>query len=101
MNESEKRRKMLLEQTRERYSDKYAPPAVHPRYRAAYRLIYGGEEEEVNAGSLGIRTFFCLLLFTLFVAMDYKDEEVFHMGSEEIVETISEDLDVKEVWKNL
>lgn len=100
MNESEKRRKMLLERTRELYNDKYTPPAVHPRYGAAYRRIYGGEDE-TSVSTLGIRTFFCLLLFLLFVAMDYKGEEVLNIGSDEIIETISEDLDVKEVWKNL
>ena len=34
MNETEKRRKELLEQTRKKYSNSNINPAVHPRYSA-------------------------------------------------------------------
>lgn len=100
MSDSEKRRKELLEQTRERYSDYRTPPAVHPRYGSAYSQIYGNDEP-ASSGTLGIRAFFCFLLFTIFVAADYKGEKILNVSSEKIVETITTDLDMEEVWKNL
>ena len=54
MNEAEKRRRELLEQTRYSYQES-GIPAIHPRYRASYSELYG--EEEAEQGSLGIRTF--------------------------------------------
>ena len=54
MNESEKRRKKLLEETRSLYSDWRTPPAVHPRYRAAYRRLYPGEETEEGSAGMQI-----------------------------------------------
>lgn len=100
MNEAEKRRKQLLEQTRARYSEQRMPPAVHPRYGAVYNQLYG-QDEEMKVSTLGVRTFLCVLLFTMFVAMDYKEEEVLNINSSKIIEVISTDLDVQEVWKNL
>lgn len=100
MNDSEKRRKELLEQTRERYSDYRTPPAVHPRYGSAYSQIYGSDEPSAS-GTLGIRAFFCFLLFTVFVAADYKEEKILNVSSEKIVETVTTDMDVEEVWRNL
>ncbi|MEY8282333.1 hypothetical protein AALA13_00655 [Lachnospiraceae bacterium 50-23] len=100
MSDSEKRRKELLEQTRERYSDYHTPPAVHPRYGSAYSQIYGNDELPVP-GTLGIRAFFCFLLFTIFVAADYKEEKILNVSSEKIVEAIRTDMDVQEVWQNL
>ena len=94
MSDSEKRRKELLEQTRERYSD------YHPRYGSAYSQIYGNDELPVP-GTLGIRAFFCFLLFTIFVAADYKEEKILNVSSEKIVEAIRTDMDVQEVWQNL
>lgn len=100
MNDSEKRRIKLLEQTRERYSDRFAPPAVHPRYRGSYNRLYdNGTEEE--SGSFGARVFLCLLLFAAFVTMDIKKEEVFHVNSDRIVREVTREIDVAEVWKNL
>ena len=45
MTEIEKRRVKLLRDTRKTYSEKYAPPAIHPRYQSTYNSIYGPEEE--------------------------------------------------------
>ena len=50
MNEAEKRRRELLEQTRYSYQES-GIPAIHPRYRASYSELYG--EEEAEQGSLG------------------------------------------------
>ena len=102
MNESEKRRKKLLEETRSLYSDWRTPSAVHPRYRAAYRRLYPGEEtEEGMPGTFGLRAFCCFLLFAAFVAMDYQGGTILEADSQRITEEIATDLDVAEVWKNL
>ncbi len=101
MNPAEKRRKQLLEQTRRRYSDRRDPPAVHPRYGSAYSSLYEEEWEGSHAGTLGIRIFLCLLLFAAFVTLDKQEQEIFHMDSSQIVEEITTDTDVAEVWQNL
>lgn len=100
MNDSEKCRRNLLEQTRQMYSDRGNPPAVHPRYGAAYNRLY---EEDVQStpGTFGIRVFLCLMLFAAFAAMDYKGSEIMNVNCERITEEITTDIDVEEVWKNL
>lgn len=100
MNDSERRRRELLEQTRQLYSDRFSPPAIHPRYSGSYNRLYGEEGEE-SSGTFGARVFLCLLLFAAFVTMDMKKQEIFHVNSERIVKEITTDLDVAEVWKNL
>ena len=101
-NDSERRRRELLEQTRQLYSDRFNPPAIHPRYSGSYNRIYGEEGEgNGNGGTFGARGFLCLLLFAAFVTMDMKKQEVFHVDSERIVKEITTDMDVAEVWKNL
>ena len=45
--------------------------------------------------------FLCLLLFAAFVSMDKNKSEVMHVDSSRIVDEISTDLDVAEVWKEL
>lgn len=102
MNSSEKRRKELLEQTRRLYSDRREPPAVHPRYGAVYHNLYGSEgEENVPAGTFGLRVFLAFLLFAGFVTMDRQEYKIFQVDSSRIVEEIQADLDVKEVWEEL
>lgn len=101
MNDTEKRRQRLLEQMRDSYSDRYRIPAVHPRYKSAYGRLYEEDEAFLPAGSLGVRTFLCVLLFTMFVAMDYQDREIMHVDSDRVVQEITQDIDVSEVWKNL
>lgn len=99
-NDSERRRRELLDQTRQLYSDRWSPPAVHPRYSGSYNRLYG-EEAEGSGSTFGARVFLCLLLFAAFVTMDMKKQEVFHVNSERIVKEITTDLDVAEVWKSL
>jgi len=101
VNDSEKRRQRLLEQTRELYGEKRSIPAVHPRYGAAYHQIYGDEQTGLPPSTFGIRLFLCLLLFAAFVSMDKNKSEVMHVNSSRIVEEITTDLDVAEVWKEL
>lgn len=76
MTDAEKRRRELLEQTRKAYSDKYNPPAVHPRYRSTYQSLYKSEEEEYEEGkgSFGIRTVIAVLIFCLFVVASQANE---------------------------
>lgn len=100
MNNSEERRRKLLEQTREMYGEKRTVPAVHPRYGAAYRQI-SGEEQLPAAGTFGVRLFLCLLLFAAFVSMDKQGSEVGQVDSRRIVDEITYDVDIAEVWKEL
>ena len=100
MNESD--RVLSRDRSRSLYSDWRTPPAVHPRYRAAYRRLYPGEEtEEGMPGTFGLRAFCCFLLFAAFVAMDYQGGTILEADSQKITEEIATDLDVAEVWKNL
>ena len=100
MNDSEKRRRQLLEETRSLYSDRNSPPAVHPRYKFAYERLYGSEDE-MAPGTFGLRLFLCFMLFAAFVAMDNNGITVKSVSSDRIVQEITTDLDVAEVWKNL
>lgn len=91
MTDSERRRVQLLQKTRMLYSEKQSIPAVHPRYRAAYRELYGFEEEQRQSGrngTLGIRIFISLLIFALFVAADYQGIEYAEVDSTKIVREI-------------
>lgn len=66
MTETEKRRSELLQQTRKIYSDRYAPPAVHPRYRAAYLSLYEDDVQEKKVNSFVLRLAIAILLFGAF-----------------------------------
>lgn len=101
VNDSEKRRQRLLEQTRELYGEKRFIPAVHPRYGAAYHQIYSDDQTGLPPSTFGIRLFLCLLLFAAFVSIDKNQSEVMHVNSSRIVDEITTDLDVAEVWKEL
>ena len=100
MNKSEKRRRQLLNETRYLYSDRKGPPAVHPRYGAAYHKLYG-EEDTGAVSTFGIRVFLCFMLFAAFVAMENNGIEVKHVNSDRVIQEITTDMDVAEVWKNL
>ena len=65
MTETEKRRRELLEQTRRLYSDKYIPPAIHPRYQSAYQSLYKTQNYEKKSG-FG-KTLLLIILFGVFV----------------------------------
>ena len=88
MNDSERRRKELLELTRQRYSDSTAPPAVHPRYHAVYEDLYG-TEDELPGGTLGIRTFFSILLLAVFLSMEHNHNKIWNVSSENVVEAVT------------
>ena len=105
MNDAERRRRELLEQTRSLYSDRKETPVVHPRYGSTYRYLYGREgnelTEDTKGGTFGIRLFLCVLIFAAFLTMDKQKQEVFHMDSNEIADQITKDLNLKEIWKAL
>ena len=100
MNDSEKRRQRLLEQTREMYNGRRSVPAVHPRYKAAYHQIYE-DEPSLPTGTFGIRLFLCLVLFAAFVSMDKNGSEVMRVDSSRIMNEITSDIDIAEVWREL
>ena len=95
MNEAEKRRRELLEQTRYSYQES-GIPAIHPRYRASYSELYG--EEEAEQGSLGIRT---LILFAVFVFMQNEGKDILHISSTKVVQEVSKNADITDVWKKI
>ena len=87
-------------QARNTYSDKRVPPAVHPRFGAAYDELYGGDDFK-GQGTFGIRAMVCFLLFTVFIAMDYKGTSIANVNSDKIINAVEYQVDVAEVWKNL
>ena len=101
MNPSEKRRQQLLERTRNLYSDRYRPPAVHPRYGKLYNQLYEPDREDEIAGTLGLRVVLALFIFAAFVTMDQSSGEVMGVSCDRIVQEIEADLDVEEVWREL
>lgn len=90
MTDVEKRRLKLLQETRKNYSDKYAPPAIHPRYQTTYQSLYGMEDEEKTGkkNTFFIRLFISMLIFALFFIMDYKEERIGYVDSQTIVTEI-------------
>lgn len=99
MDQSEKRRKELLESTRAFHRDRYNTPAVHPRYGNLYGELYG--EEEQPAGSLGVRLILCCVIFVVYVVMDYQGLQIADVSSQMITQAIETDLGLAEVWNNL
>lgn len=96
MTEVEKRRAELLEQTRKRYQERYAPPAIHPRYQGTYHSLYMKEGEEANGKStIGIRLVFAIACLVLFISLYHSDNKM----SEKVLETISENQFIE--WLNL
>ncbi len=75
MTETEQRRKALLAQTRAHYSDKYAPPAIHPRWQNTYHSLYQSENSDQTKsgfGSFGVRMIVAIMLFCMFAFADYQ-----------------------------
>ena len=85
MSEIEKRRLKLLEETRKTYSDKFAPPAIHPRFRATYTSIYGSEEGGKVRSTFVIRTVIAILVFTMVYIIDSRKERVGNINSKQVI----------------
>ncbi|WP_461813225.1 hypothetical protein [Faecalimonas sp.] len=90
MNEVERRRRQLLEETRKKYGDSKMVPAIHPRYGSIYSDLY--EEKEEKSSGLFLRIIIAVLLFALFIVMDYSGEKVAKVDSKRIVEAIQEEM---------
>lgn len=92
MNEVEKRRLQLLEETRNQYRSTYNPPAVHPRYEAAFR--YASHEAEITQSNHTwvVRFVIAILIFSMFYLMDVRNEQIGTIDSQQIVEAVQRDL---------
>lgn len=95
MTPSEKRRRKLLQQTRNLYSDRRTPPAIHPRYGNLYADLY--DEDVSTGGTLGIRITICLLLFACFITMDYTENTMLNMNSEQVETMVAENLQIDDI----
>lgn len=90
MNEVERRRRQLLEETRRKYGDSRTVPAIHPRYGSIYSELY--EEKSERSNGLLFRMIIAVLLFALFLVMDYSGEKVATVDSKQIVEAIQAEM---------
>lgn len=95
MDQIEKRRKRLLEETRNIYSDRNRPAAIHPRYGSIYSENYDYTKE--TKGTFGIRFVLCLLLFALFLTMDYTNNTMFNISSSEVKAVVSDNWEMDDV----
>ena len=92
MTETEKRRTELLQQTRQLYSEKYAPPAIHPRYQNVYQSLYKDENRARPRNSFGVRLLVAILIFGLFLcANEFEMQQV---------ETVTNEI-AKDVWNDV
>ena len=94
MNDVEKRRLKLLQETRKNYSDSYAPPAIHPRFQSTYNSIYGRIENEYieGRGSFIIRIVIAMLILGLFFIMDFRNEKIGKIDSQVIINEVQRNL---------
>lgn len=97
MTPSEKRRRELLEHTRDLYSERRVFPAIHPRYTGLYGELY--EEREHHPGTLGIRVTLCLMLFMIYIAMEYTNATAWNVSSSQIHKAVTQELQIKDEWK--
>lgn len=94
MNETEMRRKRLLEETRRRYGETRVPPAVHPRYSSVYSNLYrSGAEEVRDSGTFGVRLVLAIVLFAAFIALDDQKIKVANVDSKSIIAEIERNFD--------
>ena len=94
MNDVEKRRLQLLQETRRNYSDKYSPPAVHPRFQSTYDALYRDRQNEQmeEHGTFLVRVVIAVLLFTLFFLMDYSNEKIGAVDSQVVISEVQRNL---------
>ena len=94
MNDVEKRRLKLLQETRKNYSDKYAPPAVHPRFQSTYDSLYRDRECEPSehGSSFFMRSVIAILLFALCFLLDYRNEKIGPVDSQVVISEVQRDL---------
>ena len=93
MNDVEIRRLQLLENTRNNYSNRHSPPAIHPRYRGAYSSLYGEEEKPIYIKNAWlIRLVIAVCIFALFLFFDFQDKQIGIVDSAFVVREIQRDL---------
>jgi hypothetical protein len=94
MNDVEKRRLQLLQETRRNYSDKYSPPAVHPRFQSTYDSLYRNRQNEQTEehGTFLVRVVIAVLLFALFFLMDYSNEKIGTVDSQAVISEVQRNL---------
>ncbi len=94
MTDIERRRLELLTQTRNMYSEKSFPPAVHPRYQAAYRSIYGKQEleKQTTYHPFIIRAVIAIIIFASFFFMNQQQYTIGTISSQEIVGEVQKNL---------
>ena len=89
MNQTEKRRKILLEETRNLYSTNTTDYPIHPRYGST---IFNNKEKEYDRPKTFMtRLFICILLFALYLSMDYSQNMLFNINSNQIKKIVSSD----------
>ena len=93
MNEVEKRRLKLLQEVRKNYSDKYTPPAIHPRYSSTYYSLYQNDDMQNSPRSTFLlRLIIAALIFAFVFVIDYNKEEIANVSSQTIVNEIQKSL---------
>ena len=103
MNDSEARRRELLQRTRKLYDDGRSVPAIHPRYGNLYRELYE-EESPYPENTFFYRLTLGILCFICFVWMESSETKIANVSSMQIVTQIEKQMtleEVQEVWKNL
>lgn len=93
MNQTEQRRRELLESVKALYSEKRSPPAIHPRYRNTYAGLY--EDEKESGGGSGIRVIISCILFVLFVMMDHQGVEIAEVTSSMVTNAIEAEFETE------
>ncbi len=90
MTDVEKRRLKLLEETRKTYNEKYAPPAIHPRYHSTYQNLYGLKDEESmeQKPTFFIRLFLSMLIFGIIFFMNYEKDNFNFVDQQMIINEI-------------
>ena len=60
-----------------------------------------GYRQEAEQGSLGIRTFICMILFAVFVFMQNEGKDILHISSTKVVQEVSKNADITDVWEKI
>lgn len=94
MTDVEKRRMQLLQEVRRNYSDKNAPPAIHPRYQSVYHSLYNDEIEEDDRprSTFFLRFLIAAFLFAMVFLLDYREEKIANVSSQTIISEVQRDL---------
>lgn len=87
MANTQKQREELLRAARKTGMTGSAP-AVHPRYRAIYRNLYGEEAVHTPSGTLGTRILLSLIFFAVFLSSDYNNQHIWKFSQTEIIKGI-------------